>query len=60
MNRNYMAITIGVALILTSLALDLAGSRLQSLPVLIVSFALGVAGAVISVRGIIEFVSERF
>ena len=44
---------------MTSIGLDLAGSVMQSLPVLVVSFALGIAGAVVAVRGMIDFISER-
>lgn len=42
-----------------ALALDLAGSFFQSLPLLVVSFALAIAGALVSLRGVIEFVAER-
>jgi hypothetical protein len=50
---------IGVGLLFGSISLDLAGTFFRSLPVLILSFALGIAGALVAIRGIIEFVSER-
>jgi hypothetical protein len=59
MGHAFRTVGIGVALLLSSIALDLAGALFQSLPVLILSFALGIAGAVIAVRGIIEFIGER-
>jgi len=58
-NRAYLPIAVGVALLFGAIALDLAGSSLQSLPVLVASFALAIAGAVISVRGVIDFLAER-
>jgi hypothetical protein len=42
-----------------SIILDLLGTSFGSLGLLIISFALGIAGAVVSVRGLIEFISER-
>jgi len=58
-NRAYRAIAAGVSLLFLSIGLDLAGSFLQSLPVLVASFAVGIAGAVVAVRGVIDFISER-
>lgn len=57
--RAYLGITIGVVLLFSSLTLDILGSELQSLGVLIVSFILGIAGAVVAVRGVLEFLGER-
>jgi hypothetical protein len=45
-------------MLVLSLALDLAGSRLQSLFVLVISFAVGIGGAIIAFRGLLEFLSE--
>ena len=59
MNHAYRAVLAGVTLLVGSIVLDLAGSALQSLPVLILSFALGIAGAVVAVRGLLEFIAER-
>jgi hypothetical protein len=59
MNHAYRALIIGVTLLFSSIVLDLAGSALQSIFVLIISFALGIAGAVVAVRGVIEFIAER-
>jgi hypothetical protein len=58
-NPAYRPIGVGVALLFAAIGLDLAGSFLQSLPVLVASFALAIAGAVISVRGLIDFLAER-
>jgi hypothetical protein len=58
MKRVYRTITAGVALLASSIVLDLAGVALQSIYVLVLSLALGVAGAVVSIRGIIDLFSE--
>ena len=59
MNRAYRPIGVGVALLFAAIGLDLAGSFIKSLPVLVASFALAIAGAVISVRGVIDFLAEK-
>ena len=59
MLHSIRILLIGVALLLGSISLDLAGTFLQSLIVLILSFALGIAGALVAIRGIVEFISER-
>lgn len=59
MRHQYRPLFVGVLLLLLAIALDLLGSYLQSLAVLVVSFACGIAGAVVSIRGIIDFMSER-
>ena len=58
MRRAYRPILVGVGLLLAAIPLDLAGTYFQSLPMLILSFASAVAGAVVSVSGILEFLSE--
>jgi hypothetical protein len=50
----------GLALLICSIALDVSGSRLQSLALLVFSFATGIAGAVVAFRGMIEFLGELF
>jgi hypothetical protein len=59
MNRAYRSIAVGVLLLLSAIVLDLAGSALQSIVVLILSFALAIAGAVVAFRGLIDFITER-
>ncbi|MDG7006486.1 MAG: hypothetical protein JRM86_06075 [Nitrososphaerota archaeon] len=59
MDPAFRALGLGVGLLVGALALDLAGSSLGSLPVLVLSFALAVAGAVVALRGVIELVGER-
>lgn len=53
------ALGLGVGLLAGALLIDLAGSSLRSLPLLVFSLALAVAGAVVAVRGVIELVSGR-
>jgi hypothetical protein len=45
-------------MLVLSIALDLAGSRLHSLFVLVISFAVGIGGAVVAFRGLLDFFSE--
>ena len=59
MNPSIRSIGVGVALLFLAIALDATGSLLQSLPILILSFALAIAGAVVCVRGVIEFLADR-
>jgi hypothetical protein len=59
-NRAYRPISAGIALLFVAIALDLAGSTLRSLPVLVASFALAIAGAVVAFRGLLEFLGEVF
>jgi hypothetical protein len=49
---------VGIGLILSAIATDLIGSTYQLLVVLIFSLALAVAGAVIAIRGMVEFIGE--
>jgi len=57
--HSVRVLLIGAGLLLGSIVLDIAGTFLQSILVLILSFAIGIAGALMAVRGIVEFVSER-
>lgn len=59
MRQHYRPLFAGIVLLLLALALDGLGSYLASLPVLVVSFACGVAGAIVAIRGLIDFLSER-
>jgi hypothetical protein len=58
MRHSVRVILVGVALLLGALASDLVGSHLQLLGVLIVSFALAVAGAVVAMRGMIDWLGD--
>lgn len=58
MRRHYRALAAGLAMVAGSVVLDVAGTSLESLFLLVVSFALAIAGALLAVRGIIEFVAE--
>jgi hypothetical protein len=59
MRRSVRALLLGVGLLLLALVGDLVGTDFQILVVLIVSFALAIAGSVIAIRGMFEFLSER-
>jgi hypothetical protein len=60
MKQEHRGIVIGVGLLFGSITLDAVGSELHSLVVLVVSFVFGVAGAVVALRGMVDFLSERF
>jgi hypothetical protein len=60
LRRGFRALLLGLAMLLGSLALDLVGSQFQSLYVLVLSFAVGVAGAIVALRGLVDFLGELF
>ena len=59
MARAARPLVAGILLILGAIALDLAGGMFQSLLLLILSFALAIAGAIVAIRSLVEFLSER-
>ena len=59
MLHSSRVLLVGVTLILSAMVTDWIGSTYQLLLVLIVSLAMAVAGAVISIRGLMEFLGER-
>jgi len=59
MRHSARILLVGIALILSAMATDWIGSTFQVLLVLVVSLALAVAGAVVSIRGMLEFLGER-
>ncbi|HYW82794.1 MAG TPA: hypothetical protein VFB30_06040 [Spirochaetia bacterium] len=58
MRRGFRALLLGLAMLFGSLALDLVGARSQSLYVLVLSFAVGIAGAIVALRGLVDFLGE--
>jgi hypothetical protein len=60
MKRAYRSIVAGVSMLVSSLVLALLGSHFLSLPVEVLAFVVGVGGAVVSLRGMIDFLSEVF
>ncbi|HEV2390247.1 MAG TPA: hypothetical protein VGS04_05935 [Nitrososphaerales archaeon] len=55
MRRGFGALLLGLAMLFASLALDLLGQHFQSLYVLVLSFAMGIAGAIVALRGLVDF-----
>ncbi len=49
---------VGVALLLGALASDIIGASYQTLGVLVISFALAIAGAFVAMRGMIDLLGE--
>jgi hypothetical protein len=58
MRQSVRIILVGVGLLLGALASDLIGSDLQTLGILVISLALAVAGAVVAMRGMLEFLGD--
>jgi hypothetical protein len=59
MRHSARILLAGITLIFAAMATEWIGSTYQLLLVLVVSLALAVAGAVISIRGMIEFLGDR-
>jgi hypothetical protein len=51
-------VLLGVSLLIGALASDLVGANYQALGVLVFSFALAIAGAVLAMRGMMDFLSD--
>jgi len=58
MRQSVRIILVGVGLLLGALASDLIGSDLRTLGILVISLALAVAGAVVAMRGMLEFLGD--
>jgi len=56
---HYRPLLVGLVLLFSSLGLEQLGSDLQSLTVLIISFVFGVAGALLAIRGMVDFLGAR-
>ena len=46
-------------MLFSAIGLDYVGSSFESLPVLVLSMTLAIAGALVGLRGLIEFIGER-
>jgi hypothetical protein len=58
LRRAFRPLALGLAVLVSSLLLEQLGSRLQSLPVLVLSLALAIGGAVICFRGLLDLFGE--
>jgi len=52
-------IIVGLALLFSAIGLDYVGASFENLPVLVVSMIFAIAGALVGLRGLMEFFSER-
>jgi len=59
MRRSLIQIIVGLGMLLSALGLDYVGVSFESLPVLVLSMTLAIAGAVVGLRGLIAFIGER-
>ena len=46
-------------MLLSALGLDYLGASFENLPVLVLSMTLAIAGAIVGLKGLIEFIGER-
>ncbi|MCH4814736.1 MAG: hypothetical protein QXY87_09920 [Saccharolobus sp.] len=58
--RSILKIIVGLAMLSGAIGLDYVGASFQSLSVLVVSMILAIAGAMVGIRGLMEFLGERF
>jgi hypothetical protein len=54
----FRALSLGVGLLVFSLALEQVGAHMQSLPILVLSLSFGIAGAVVCFKGLIDLLTE--
>jgi len=59
MRRSLIQIIVGLGMLLSAIGFDYIGASFESLPVLVLSMTLAIAGAVVGLRGLIAFIGER-
>ena len=52
-------VIVGLLMLFGSIGFDYFGSYFQSLTILVISMIMGIAGAVVGIRGMIEFIAEK-
>ncbi|AKA74440.1 hypothetical protein SULI_11450 [Saccharolobus solfataricus] len=58
--RSLFKVIVGLAMLGGAIGLDYVGASFQSLSILIISMILAIAGAMVGIRGLMEFLGERF
>ncbi|MEM3225982.1 MAG: hypothetical protein QXS44_02940 [Saccharolobus sp.] len=53
-------VIVGLLLLFSAIGLDYFGSYFQNLFILVISIIIAIAGALVGIRGMIEFLGERF
>lgn len=53
-------VLVGLLLLFSAIGLDYFGSYFQNLFILLISIIIAIAGALVGIRGMIEFLGERF
>ncbi|MEM3802729.1 MAG: hypothetical protein QXE55_07740 [Saccharolobus sp.] len=53
-------VIVGLLLLFSAIGLDYFGSYFQNLFILLISIIIAIAGALVGIRGMIEFLGERF
>jgi len=59
MKSSLTQIIVGLGMLFSAIGLDYVGASFENLPVLVLSMTLAIAGAVVGLRGLIEFIGER-
>ena len=60
MRHSERVLIVGAALLVGGIVADIIGTKYQILFLLIFSFGLAIAGALVAMRGLFEFLGERF
>lgn len=56
---SIIKIIVGILMLFSAIGLDYFGSYFQSLVILVISIIIAIAGALVGIRGMIEFLGER-
>ncbi|WP_338602366.1 hypothetical protein V6M85_02065 [Sulfolobus tengchongensis] len=57
---SLIKVLVGLLMLVSAIGLDYFGASLQSLQILIISMIIAIAGALVGIRGLIEFLGEKF
>jgi len=60
MRHSARVLIAGVAMLMGGIFTDIIGTRYQLLFLLVISLGLAIAGALVAMRGMLEFLGERF
>jgi len=60
MRHSVRVLIAGVAMLIVGIFTDIIGAKYQLLFLLVISLGLAIAGALVAMRGLLEFLGERF
>ena len=58
--QSLLKVIVGLTMLLGAIGLDYLGASLQSLSIIVISMIVSIAGALVGIRGLLEFLGERF